>query len=503
MVGGSAHDDVQILCASSPLPGIADSHAIMARIGTAAYGQRLPALVQSARFFAVAGFLGLTFLIGGGSSEDIDSLVVLRPLAVLFSGVGLLGLTAAHWQKAWPLLGMAAVIFALVLVHLVPLPPAWWQALPGRAILAEVDPVAGLGPVWRPLAMVPGAGWASFFALFVPFAVVVNGVQLTSEQRYRLLPVLLGLGLLSGLVSVLQVIGDPLGPLYFYRQTNNGAAVGLFANRNHQAILLACLFPLLPVFAQTARPLGNAARARGLVALGLGAALVPLVLVTGSRAGLILGALGLASCLLLYRGAMPGPAWGRGRSAAPRLMVMLAGAGAALLAALTVLAQRGEALQRLLGTSRLDDRWQMWPHIAAMAWKYFPAGSGIGSFIEVFQIDEPDALLSLSYINHAHNDWLELLLVAGLPGMILLALALVGYVRATISAFRQDAGGAAGRDVVFARLGAVLLALLALGSVGDYPLRTPSLACVFAVAILWLMPAGAGAGAAVAPAEKR
>ncbi len=475
----------------------------MARAAVAVDWRLWRASAGSVRFAALAGYLALTFLLGGGSSENIDSLVVLRPLAVLFCGVGLLGLTAAHWRQARPVLVMAGAIFALVLIHLIPLPPALWGALPGRQILREIDRVAGLGQVWRPLAMVPGAGWSSFFALFVPFAVVVNGLQLTREQQHRLLPVLLGLGLFSGLLGVLQVIGDPQGVLYFYRQTNNGAAVGLFANRNHQAILLACLFPMLPVFARTGQRLGNSVRVRGLVALGLVAALVPLVLVTGSRAGLILAVLGLVSCLVLYRGEAPGRAIGSGRAAAPRRVLLLAAAAIALVAALTVWMQRGEALQRLLGTGHLDDRWQMWPSVAAMAWKYFPVGSGIGSFVEVFQIDEPDALLTLSYVNHAHNDWLELLLVAGLPGMILLALAFLGYARATISAIRQDAGARAGRDVVFARLGAVLIALLALGSVGDYPLRTPSLSCVFAVALLWLMLPPTAANAAAPLAEKR
>jgi O-antigen ligase len=125
-----------------------------------------------------------------------------------------------------------------------------------------------------------------------------------------------------------------------------------------------------------------------------------------------------------------------------------------------------------------------------MAWKYFPFGSGAGSFVEVFQIDEPNRLLGLSYANHAHNDWLELMMTMGLPGLLLLLVSLWAFARATRAAFRAPLGE--GRRAPFARLGAVILLIFALGSIGDYPLRTPSLACLFVVAVLWLYPSDLG-----------
>nr|WP_253072639.1 hypothetical protein [Sphingomonas sp. H160509] len=38
---------------------------------------------------------------------------------------------------------------------------------------------------------------------------------------------------------------------------------------------------------------------------------------------------------------------------------------------------------------------------------------------------------------------------------------------------------------LYARLGVVVTGLLAIGSIGDYPLRTPFLAALFAIAALW------------------
>ena len=198
--------------------------------------------VEAVPYWALVVFLILTFLTGGGSRADIQSLIILRPAAVIFCGVGLWSLKWAHVKANRFFFGMTAAIFALVIGHLIPLPPSIWGSLPGRELISEIDKAAELGEVWRPVSMVPSATWNAFYSLFVPLAVLSLGVQLSREERFKLLPIVIGLGLISGLVGLLQVIGDPSGPLYLYMVTNNGSAAGLFANRNHQAILLAMLF---------------------------------------------------------------------------------------------------------------------------------------------------------------------------------------------------------------------------------------------------------------------
>jgi O-antigen ligase len=382
------------------------------------------------------------------------------------------------------LFGMAAAIFALVLSHLIPLPPSVWGALPGRGIITEIDKVAELGAVWRPISMVPSATWNALYSLFVPLAVLILGAQLSREDRFRLLPWVLGLGLFSGLWGILQVIGDPQGPLYLYRVTNNGAAVGLFANRNHQAILLASLFPMLAVYASTSVRSEEQAAVRSWLAIGAGFVLVPLLLVTGSRAGLILGVVGLLSTVLVYK--RPSDLTPKKRKGGKLdLRYAAAGFGVLCLGALTIIMSRAEAFQRLFAAGQgEDERLKVWVPIAEMAWKYFPFGSGIGSFVEVYQIDEPYELLSPEYFNHAHNDWLEVYMTVGLPGLILLALAFYAVLRTSWTLFRTPIEE--GRALRFARLGVIVLLILALGSIGDYPLRTPTLAAVFVIAALWL-----------------
>jgi hypothetical protein len=232
-------------------------------------------------FWLFVAYLSFVFLTGGGSRPDIQSLIVFRPVGVLVCGIALLTLQREHVLAERGLCLFTAATFLLVILHLVPLPPALWHSLAGRELFVEVDRLAGIEGQWRPLALVPPLAWNAFFSLFVPLAVLLLGVQLTQDEKYRLLPILLVIGLMSGIWGLFQIVGEGDGPLYLYKQTTNGAAVGFFANRNHQAVLLSCLLPALSVFAgEIARNPERAALKKWL-ALGLGIFLVPLILVTG------------------------------------------------------------------------------------------------------------------------------------------------------------------------------------------------------------------------------
>lgn len=440
-------------------------------------------------FWVLAAFLILTFLTGGGSRDDIQSLVILRPVAVLVCGLALFGLRRDHVRAYRFLFAMAAGLFALVILHLILLPPTIWRALPGRGIIAEIDNAAKLGSVWRPISMVPAATGNAFYSLFVPLAVLLLGVQLTREQRFQLLPVILGIGLVSGFLGLLQSIGAPDGPLYFYRVTSAGSADGLFANRNHQAIFLASLFPMLATYAATGKRSGKQDNRKIWLAIAAGAVLIPLILVTGSRAGLVAGILGIGLSALLYRRPKEAGLLDRSSAKVSRKTFVVAFAVLGL-AGLTVFMARAEAVRRLFAADQTEDlRFRLWQPVAEMAWKYFPVGSGIGSFVEVYQIDEPYSLLNPTYLNHAHNDFLEVCLTAGLPGMLLIAISVGAFFCRTYSQIRSPAGER--REVIFGRVGAAIIGMLALASLGDYPLRTPSLMCLFVIASMWLAGDGA------------
>lgn len=453
-------------------------------------GTTLTRLVQSLakvsfRFWLLAAFLLLAFLTGGGSRIDIQSLAILRPVSVLLCAVALMTLRREHFEgRRWLFAGAISTMILLIL-HVIPLPPYVWQTLPGRQELAQIDAMVGLGDIARPLTITPMNGWHAITSLFAPLAVLLIGIQLNRDDLYRLLSVVIALGALSGLIGLLQVIGSADGPLYFYRITNNGSAVGLFANRNHAAVLLASLFPMLAVFAAMGSGSGDVHNSRKLVAGAIAIILVPLILVTGSRSGLFASVIGLGAAALLYRS----PAHEKklrlsGKGKKIGIAPVLGGLAVLCLVFLTLFFSRAEAINRIFSeNSGEDNRSDVWAVGIDIFWKYFPWGSGSGSFVEAFQIVEPNRLLDPTYLNHAHNDLIETAITLGVPGLIVLAVALLGYCRKSYGWWLR--GKDSSRNTAFGRLSSVVIAIIFLASLADYPLRTPSMMCLFALLLLW------------------
>ncbi|WP_144034275.1 O-antigen ligase [Sphingomonas sp. IBVSS2] len=441
-------------------------------------------LLRSAHLWVLLGFLVLLVLTGGGARADIPALMVLRPAAALALGFGLWFLTPEEARRYRFLLAYVAAVALVVAIQLVPLPPAIWQALPGRAIVVDVDRAAGLPALWRPISLVSYQTWNALFSLLVPASVLVLCIGVGREQRFLVLPLLIGMGVLGGVLGLMQVIGPPDGPLYFYRITNNGSAVGLFANRNHQAIYLACLFPMLAVYAASA-PAGLTLahrRTRFWLCVGAGLLFLPLLLVTGSRLGLIVGLIGLASIPFLYA---PQPDRSASSRSSRRWWYAAGGIAVVALGAFTVFASRGIAVQRLLAGNVGDDaRVPLWQTSMTMLGKYFPFGSGFGSFADVYPIDEPDWALRPTYGNHAHNELLEVALTGGILGIALMLVAVLAWAVASWRVFRRPLRE--GQDVAFGRLASVLMLIFGVASVTDYPLRTPFLAGVLAISAVWL-----------------
>jgi hypothetical protein len=458
----------------------------------------------SPQFWTLALFVISVWLTGGASRVDAQSLILLRPLSVVVCALALLTLRREHIvSRKWLFAGFGCIML-LCLIHLVPLPPNLWKSLPGRELFAEIDKLAGLGEVWRPLTITPMNGWHAFASLITPLAVLLLGVQLNREDLYRLLPLLLALGGLSGLLGVLQIMGDPQGSLYLYRITNNGSAVGLFANRNHAAVMLACLFPMLSVYASISRGTEDTQRMRQFLAVAVGIMLIPLILVTGSRSGILMTLPALIVAAFLYRKPIQGRSVRRGEGRFQlKAGYSVAGAIVASLVLLTIIFSRAAAVDRLLKQSAVEDsRADYWDVGLKMIAKYFPFGSGTGSFVEAYQIHEPVRTLTTNYVNHMHNDWLEIPLTGGLPAIAILMVAVGFYTLKTIRLWRG-----ADRDrraVKIAKLASALILIIALASAADYPLRTPIIMSVFAILCLWFSaPVVEGATDGLSPDEGR
>lgn len=410
--------------------------------------------------------------LGGAARADVIGLLLLRPLTVIIAAV----LLCVPGSLAWPilrapakLLGWLAVTIA---IQLVPLPPALVLALPGHQLFREAAAAAGVPQSWRPLTISPDMTLNSLVALIIPAAVLIAGASLRRDQRHALLPMALGLAALSAAIGLFQIADE--GP-YFYALTNAGRPVGLFANINHQATLLAASLPLTAAWAIGGRHRLNATRL--LIGIGLGAFLLVAVVVGGSRGGVLLAALGLLLTPFIITDRLPLGRRGR--------LILLA-SGGALVAALMLAAWvtgRTVGFDRLLATSAndVDPRLAFLPFTLELVRRYFPFGSGWGTFDPAFRGVEPDRILTGSYFNHAHNDLVELLLTGGLPSLLVLLAFLVWLGRRAWTVFRFTAAP----GTMLARAGVASAVVLLAASVIDYPLRTPLAAALLALASLW------------------
>ena len=420
----------------------------------------------------------LAMLLGGSSRADVLSLLILRPLSALLLVYAAFRYGGAAWRQSPGLMTLAGGVVLLATLHVVPLPPALWSALPGRQIVVQTYGVAGMPLPWLPLSMSPAAAWNALFSLMLPLGALILALAANPDDRLRALKWVMVIGLVSGFVGLLQILGPPRGPLYLYKVTNTGSAVGLFANRNHQAVLMASLFPLLAMYATLADNSRGRLQFHRAIAVAAAVFITPMILVTGSRNGLVLGIIGLVLAVWVYgRGVekLPGkPAAGRWRRWAPYgVVAILAG-----LSLLTVAAARGVAFQRLVNLDASQDlRLKALPTVARIARETFPWGSGLGSFDDVYRQYEPARLLSPNYFNHAHNDWLEIVMTGGLPAVLLAVIAIILFVSAAIAVLKQKERGRSRRRVLIsARCATAILLLLAIGSFAEYPARTPSLA---------------------------
>jgi hypothetical protein len=113
---------------------------------------------------------------------------------------------------------------------------------------------------------------------------------------------------------------------------------------------------------------------------------------------------------------------------------------------------------------------------------FMPFGSGLGTFVPVYQMFEPpsDTLPNI-YANHAHNDFLELWLETGVLGPLLLCLFLVWLGAASVRLWRRLPPQVSAFDCTLARAATIAIALLLVHAFVDYALRTEAIMAVFAV----------------------
>lgn len=407
---------------------------------------------------------------GGGVSYGLMNAAV-QLVTILMLGLNTQAISN-FWLTAPRILRiLIAASLAIPILQLVPVPPAIWQSLPGRELVTESLSVAGLTAGWRAITVDAGRTMIALFSLLVPLVVLTLGWRLTQRRLQLLGWLMVGIGTLVFLWGIPQVLSQSSLAIPYPENPMPGVLFGSFANRNTTAVFfLVCLIFSL----QLDLPSRLQAFAT-LFRLGLTLMFITGVILTQSRSGLILIAVPIALWSARAVSSLS-------VSSIRAKILVFTGLLATLVVGATFVGPSGTRLQTV--AERFEDgggyRIEMWEDVQYASERYWPIGSGMGTFDEVFQIDESLEYLSPRTAGRAHNDYLELAIEGGLAAIALL----IGWL-IWLAWLAWRTRGNVGRWIAWS--GASSLLIIALQSILDYPLRNLTMLTVAAFAMLLLV----------------
>jgi len=420
------------------IPDIAapDTTAIGATAGAADTGKR----ARSSRNVLGTCLLAC-LLVGGATQRGLLVDAVLQVLVVAGSAYVL----ASGMRSAAARLG--AVLFALVLaagaLQLLPLPVSVLEMGRPAALLpftGDVTPAVEAAPISLSASRTVEA---VIFAL-VPILFFIAAASLPRDKLSGLLPFFV-IGLVCNLIAAgLQysfagntTLGDVLG----YR-----VMVGMFANVNHFSTLVFSSLPLIVYF--------GFFHGRPAVATMLLVLIFLVLLAAGSRAGILIG-LGVTAISV-------GSLIWRGRLGTIAMLVLLA----------SFVAYGYGALIHI-GAEQLDPDFGR-REFAVTTWRAildnWAWGAGFGTFDLIYPFYENRNMVHAFYVNHAHNDFLELLLEGGIAAGVILCVYLAALALRAFQVVKRP----------LQRLALLSILVILLHSLVDYPLRTMAIAMTFA-----------------------
>jgi O-antigen ligase len=419
-----------------------------------------------ARQFAVPAYVLLCLLLGGSSQGILGNLLLQLGAVALLAWAALTRTPSIPTDDGRALGWLGAAAVSLVAAQLLPLPPAIWTILPGREPIAQGYALLDQRLPWLPWSLAPYDTLASGLSLLPPLAIVAGILRLGAHRgRYLATAIVVGtvVGILLGAVQISSRWG------YLYSFTSRGQAAGFFANANYMGTLLLSAIPFtLALLARHRAGLGQAWRKRlgvhGVIAGALALLLLGLML-NRSMAAML-----LSVPTLLASGALLVAAGSRARLALAGVALVAGTVGCVAIAGMTT-SVRGDA------AVSVSTRQDIYARSAQITSDMFPAGTGLGAFPRIYPWYEDPDTVDFVYVNHVHNDYLELVLEAGLPGALLLLAALFWWARRSVQLWRSPVSGR------FARAATVASAAILAHSAVDFPIRTAAIAAVFATCV--------------------
>lgn len=351
----------------------------------------------------------------------------------------------------------AGLLVGVPLLQLLPVPMAWWAALPGHEPFARVLQFVGADAGWRAMTIHSEATQYAWLALLPCVGLFLAVRQLDRHGVRRLAMVFVAMACMEALLGVLQAGSAPGSAINFGNPYGGAGATGTYVNKNHFAALIAMALPMLlalwaiemlPVVTHRGEILREHPRnrdirfaLRALFSVVMLVMLLALVL-SRSRAGIAAGllAFGLAVIVLVWRSA----------TVQVKIALAVVGAGAIVVGGYVGLTPALERFAPDAFSLEYRSRTTLALSTLAAALDFMPLGSGLGTFADVFRRYQDASIVG--FIDHAHNDYAEAILELGIAGLAAIALLLAAY----LMRWRDVLAQRASRRLRFLQVGAGL-----------------------------------------------
>lgn len=332
--------------------------------------------------------------------------------------------------------GLMVALLALPLLHLIPVPVDSRLWLPGQVDYYTAQIAAGASGLTT-LSLNNQSTVKALLLLLVPVAVFWMTRTLPAAQLRRLVGYLLIMAGVEATIGLIQYgLAADTGSLWHFGLPPSGqAAVGTWTSRNNfagflnQALMLALALFMATLGRHRARVGDESLRERlvyfstweghrAFVYAFIALLVFLAVIFTRSRMGIMTCMVGFVAATIAY---------------SPRIggdnVYGLTGTVIAVVLATAVVIGLGPVLARFsLMDPVQDGRSLIFAGTIEGIAHFFPLGSGIGTYVDVFPRFQD--LSQAGYtINRAHNSYLEWLFTGGLPAGLLIAGFLYAYIR--------------------------------------------------------------------------
>lgn len=428
-------------------------------------------LFQKLKRFRTPIFILLCIFLGGTSQPIHLPKIALYVLSSLIIGVHIFKFSVFDlFQNAKFLSWLALVFCVYSIIQLIPLPPSLWSALPGRELYAQSYDLMQIPRPWLPIAMVPEDVLRSLLSILPIIAafLLITRTADWDERVFAMWAVPFAAAISLALGAVQQLTADK--GFYIYEITNYGSAVGIFSNINHHGTLLAIASVFAVTLAIISRIRHSDGYSRPSVGFIIGCALALFfilgLLFNGSSAGYVLLAIAISMTGLSFLNVTE-------RSSARWAVGLVFVVLAFIILDFFFLGNAQKNFTHSLTDQSATSRQAIFKISWEILRDVFPWGTGLGSFREIYPSYEKLHEVTSVYVNHVHNDFLELVVEMGIVGAGIIVAFILWWTRVFIGLLSTQNPVAQ-----YAKMAAIGLLIIMIHSVVDYPFRTVSISSI-------------------------